>query len=168
MKVSLYMAITANGKIANKESDTSWISKESWATYQQNVEAVDCVIIGRKTYEIMPSSEFLGKEYIVYTQEKNLDRKAKNIIFTNEDPKKLIASLKKRGLKNILICGGGEINGFFLTNDLIDELFLDVEPKVLGRGIELFGSFGGEANLELLGTKMLNKNTIQLHYKVIK
>ncbi|KKR60734.1 MAG: hypothetical protein UT99_C0008G0003 [Candidatus Curtissbacteria bacterium GW2011_GWA2_40_31] len=54
-------------------------------------------------------------------------------------------------------------------------IFTDISPKEVlevlakkGKGIKLFAESDLETRLELLETKMLSKNLIQLHYKVIK
>ena len=55
-----------------------------------------------------------------------------------------------------------------LLENLIDELYLDVEPIVFGTGIRLFKEEDFEAKLKLVETKKLSANEMQLHYEVIK
>ncbi len=55
-----------------------------------------------------------------------------------------------------------------MEKGLVDEIYLDIEPFVFGSGIKLFADGEWENKLKLLGTKLLSRNTIQLHYKVIK
>lgn len=55
-----------------------------------------------------------------------------------------------------------------MKEDLIDEIYLDVEPLVFGKGIPIFREADFEYELELMEIKKLNKNTIQLHYRVKK
>lgn len=56
----------------------------------------------------------------------------------------------------------------FMKEGLINEIYLDVEPLIFGKGIKLFADSDFEYNLELLEVNKLNENTVQLHYKVIK
>jgi riboflavin biosynthesis pyrimidine reductase len=67
-----------------------------------------------------------------------------------------------------LVAGGGKLNGSFMKEGLIDDIYLDVEPTILGNGIKLFGDRELEKKLRLIGMKRLSRNEIQLHYKVIK
>lgn len=68
-----------------------------------------------------------------------------------------------------MVCGGGELNGSFMKENLVDEIYLDIEPVAFGKGIELFGNKADfEVNLEVIGVKNISPNEIQLHYKVLK
>lgn len=67
-----------------------------------------------------------------------------------------------------MVCGGGKLNAAFMKENLIDEIYLDVEPVVHGKGIRLFADADFEAKLKLLGTNKFSKNEIQMHYRVIK
>ena len=75
---------------------------------------------------------------------------------------------KLKKFETVIIAGGGILNSSFLKEGLIDELYLDIEPIAFGKGINVFENEDFEANLELLETKQLSPNEIQLHYKVIK
>ena len=76
--------------------------------------------------------------------------------------------LEKHGFKKILVGGGGKINSSFMKEGLVDEIIIQIEPLIFGKGIKLFADEDFEAKLKLLETKMLSKNEIQLHYKVKK
>jgi dihydrofolate reductase len=83
-------------------------------------------------------------------------------------PKDALAILEKEGFNNTLVAGGGTLNTSFMAENLIDEIYLDVEPIVFGKGIRLFRENDFEAKLKLFGTKKLSENEIQLHYQVLK
>lgn len=55
-----------------------------------------------------------------------------------------------------------------MKEGLVDEIYLDIEPIVLGKGIQLFEDADFESKLELLETRKFSNNEIQLHYKVLK
>lgn len=92
----------------------------------------------------------------------------KGFLFTDNKPKEIIEMLGKKGFKKVVVAGGSILNNSFMKDGLIDELFLDVEPMVFGQGIPLFSPSDFEFKLELLGVKNLSKETIQLHYEVVK
>ena len=100
----------------------------------------------------------------------NLAQKSENstVKFTNLDPEQLLEKLTKDGHKEICIIGGSEIASQFMQKNLIDEIFLDVEPLLFGQGMPLFKPADFEAKLELLDVNHLSPQTIQLHYRVKK
>lgn len=167
MKTILYMSITANGMIAKEDDEVGFVSKNSWKGYQKAVDASDCIIIGKRTYDLMPETEFnKNKKYIVITHQKDLPKKTKRVMFTASPPFDIIKNLAQKKMKNILISGGSQINSLFMKSRLVDEIYLDVEPILLGRGIKLFTDAEFEAKLELIEIKKLSKDEVQLHYKV--
>lgn len=171
MKTILYMAMTVNGKIAGIDDDTSWTSKEDWAGFFAKAQEIGVIIIGRKTYEAIKKENTLIpgiKLRIVVTHDTPKDTPP-HTIFTDQNPHQILNIVTSHGFSTAMVAGGGQINSLFLKAGLIDELYIDIEPLVLGRGIPLFADGDFEARLKLLGVKTLsNHQTIQLHYKVLK
>ncbi len=172
MKTILSMAMTLNGKIADPDDDTSWVSKDDWDGFRAMCRKVGNAIIGRKTYDVVKKEGTqLGDILtVVLTHDaKLLTKKSTHTIFTDKSPKGVIAMLAEKGYKEALVCGGGILNSAFLKEGLIDEMYIDIEPLILGRGIPLFADVDVSPRLELLGVKTLtNRQTIQLHYKIRK
>ena len=155
--------------IATKNDEVTFVSKNSWESYQRAVNFADCIIIGRRTYELMPESEFnQRKKYIVITHQKDLPRKTEKVVLSNNSPSVLIENLAKEKVKNVLISGGSQINSLFMKAGLIDEIYLDIEPIILGKGIKLFTEAEFEKKLQLIGIKKLSKDEVQLHYRLKK
>ncbi len=170
MKVILYMAITPNGYIAKENDDTSFVSKADWKRFKTVVEKVCCTIYGRRTFEaIVRDGEFpLDCLNVIMTSRKIKNKWQDRAIFTNKSPKEVLQMLKQKGFKTAVLAGGGHLNASFMKENLVDEIFLDVEPTILGRGINLFEGENFEAKLKLLSVKKISKNEVQLHYKVLK
>lgn len=170
MKVILYLAQTVNGMIAKEDDDTPW-SQEEWQAYADMAKMVGNIIIGRRTYELMMtdnSFDDIGNpQTVVLTSNKEIETKSGSISFA-DSPQNALLLLESRNVTTVIVGGGAKTNSSFLKENLIDEIILDVEPLIFGRGIALFASEDFEAKLELLKTKKLNQNTIQLHYKVLK
>jgi len=171
MKVTLYMATTINGFIAKENDDTSFVSEIEWNSFRKMIKNVGNMIIGSRTYKIMKDGgEFENLENVrvlVVLNESGLETiaDAHSIV---KSPKEALAILEKEGFDNALVAGGGTLNTSFITENLVDEIYLDVEPVAFGKGIKLFRENGFEAKLELLETKKLSDNEIQLHYRVLK
>ena len=89
-----------------------------------------------------------------------------NVLITDAAPKKIIKALSKKGFKTAFLAGGGALNASFLREGLVNEMYLDVEPLIFGKGIQVVAPSEFEYELELLGVKNLNKDTVQLHYLV--
>lgn len=172
MKTILYMAMTVNGKIAGTADDTSWTSKEDWDRFRTMCNKTGNAVIGRRTYDMVKKEGTqLGDVLtVVLTHDAALlAKKYPHTIFTNKLPKDVLTMLERKGFREALVAGGGILNSAFLKEGLIDEIYIDIEPLVLGRGIPLFTEDDFESRLQLLEIKTLTNNqTVQLHYKVIK
>ena len=85
--------------------------------------------------------------------------------------KKLLGILKKKGIKNILVEGGGKTNWGFIKENLVDEAVITITPYLVG-GITATTLVDGDGFLTIsksLKLKLKNvtkmKNEVILHYK---
>ncbi len=164
----MYMAVSTNGMIAKTNDDTNWISEEEWSFYSKATREANCLIVGRKTYYILteqPEFSELKDVKLVMVTSQNIKLKQNNH-FIAHSPKEALKILN--GYKEVIVSGGGILNAAFLKEDLIDEVFLDIEPVILGKGIPVFNGQDFEVNLKLIEQKKITENEIQLHYKVVK
>lgn len=164
-KVILYIAMSLDGYIADKNGGVDWLSGQDAeeadeGTYSEFVQGIDTVVMGWNTYaqvktelspEIWPYEE-LTSYVIIHRNEKSTD----NIKFVGEEPCELIARLKEMSGKDIWICGGSSIIQPLICENLIDEYRVSVIPTILGNGISLFGNRETELQLRLKETKMYN------------
>lgn len=171
MKVILYMAITINGFIAKENDDTSFVSEIEWDSFRKMIKSIENMIIGSRTYEIMrDGGEFENLENIrmlVVSDNPDFKTIADNHSVA-KNPQNALAILENEGFDNALVAGGGTLNTSFMEENLVDEIYLDVEPVVFGKGIRLFRENDFETKLKLLETKKLSDNEIQVHYQVLK
>src|SRR3990167_2639618 len=167
MKVILYMTITANGYIARENDDVDFASDAEWDRFRAIANRIGNMIIGRRTYDVMKRdnqfSDLENVRKVVLTHETTTE--SKNIIFTDKQPKEILRHLESLGFNEVLVAGGGICNTNFMVENLVDEIYLDIEPVILGRGIKLFADDNFEINLELIEIKELTNNEVQLHYK---
>lgn len=174
MKVILYMAITLNGIIAKEDDDTSWVTETEWRSYSGMIKKAGNMIIGRRTYEVMLENNEFNKsnlnkiKIMVLTHDASLQIHNPKFVSIAKSPKEAINILHKQGFEMIMVCGGGGLNASFMKNNLVDEIYLDIEPIVFGKGIRLFEDSNFESKLKLLEVKKFSLNEIQLHYEVIK
>ena len=168
MKVVLYMATTVNSYIAKENGDCPW-SDAVWDSYYTIAKQFKALILGSVTYEIMKNAnefEKIGDPFTVVVASKPVAKRAHVAFVTS--PRDALKLLKEKGFAKVLVGGGGRVNASFMKEQLIDEVILDVEPLVFGKGIKLFADEEFETALELIEVKRLSGHTIQLRYKVKK
>lgn len=171
IKTILYMGISANGYIAKADGNSEWTSEEDLKGFYEQSKKAGNIIMGKNTYltalqyGYFPFPDALN---VVVSHEQIENRWGDNVIVTSESPKEILSMLEQKGFTMAFLAGGGQLNASFAKESLIDEIYLDVEPLILGQGIKIFSDADFEFLLELMDFKKLNSNTIQLHYKVIK
>lgn len=174
MKVILYMATTINGFIAKENDDTSWVTKNEWTSFSGMIRKNGNMIIGKRTYEVMIENDEFNRsnlnkiKTIVLTNDASLKIHNPEFVSIATSPQEAISILQRQGFETIMVCGGGGSNASFMKENLIDEIYLDIEPIVFGKGIRLFAEGEFEAKLKLLEIKKLSDDEIQLHYQVLK
>ena|SRR3989338_6137086 len=174
MKIILVAVISINGKTTKgRDPDVhDWSSKEDQEYFAALKEKSRLIIMGRKTYEAAKGHTALSPKILRVVLTKNPKRYRhltvqNQLEFTNQPPKKLLATLKRRGYAEALLVGGSEVNSAFLRANLIDEIWLTVEPLVLGTGKTLFSKDRPNKRMRLLHSKQLNKSgTLLLKYTV--
>lgn len=168
----LYIAMSLDGYIADKNGGVSWLcgdgSAEVLDTYTDFIQDVDTVIMGRKTYdqivtELSPDA-WPYDDLTTYVITHQPLPKQKNICFTNEAPADLVRDLRAQPGKNIWICGGAAIVQALLRENLIDRLQITIIPTLLGSGIRLFDILDHEKPLRLIHTRTAG-GMVELTYK---
>src|SRR3990172_3225178 len=76
---------------------------------------------------------------------------------TMKKPADLLSDLETRGYKEVAICGGASIYTMFLEANLVDTLYLTIEPKLFGKGVSLLNKLTN-VSLTLATTKHLSKD----------
>ena len=170
MKTTLFMATSINGYVAGINDDTDWV-KDTQVLYDLVSEKGVCVM-GKRTYKdcmkynVFPYKNALN---IVITHDKSLiEKSTKDIIFTDGSVDQISKIASDRGLNEIIVMGGGNINSYFLKNNAIDEIVIDIHPIVLSGGIRLFEDVFPNTNLELVESKLILEGIVQNRYKVVK
>ena len=171
MKVILYMATSVNGNITSGESDSDWVDKADWKYFNKTTKNAGVMIMGSETYKQFendfPQNQALN---VVLTKKKNLlGKKIDGAIFTDKSPKEVIKMLSQNGYKKACFIGGETLNTSIIKENLVDEIYIDIHPLLIGDGKKLFGSIKGLfKKLKLLEVNKLNKGLILLHYRVAK
>lgn len=175
MKVIMVAVSSLNGKITRGEDPNiyPWTSKEDSNFFFSQIEKNNLIVMGSKTYDVV--KKFIkhrkNRLRIVLTKNPNkyLSQTIKGMLeFANDNPLKLIKKLEDRGYKKMLLVGGGAINSLFLKHNLVNEIYLTIEPKIFGTGKNLIADEDLDLSLKLMNIRKLNtQGTLLLKYKVI-
>lgn len=163
-KVILYVAMSLDGYLADKEGSVNWIEgdgsqQEELPWYEEFYHTVDTILMGRVTYEqitkeLSPDIWMYGdkKTYVFTTGE---EATSKEIDFTSRTPSQLLSWLKHRKGTDIWLCGGQNLIAQCIKEDLIDEYHITLVPTLLGGGLGLFPE-GSPQLLQLQSTRHSN------------
>lgn len=168
MKVILYMAISLDGFIAKTGGDSDWVSDVDTPIFEQKIKECGCIIVGHNTFKQFHGDLYPVKDVVNIVVSKSPELENEKGVFFVKSPEEAILLARSKKFEQVLLVGGGTINGSFLKEGLIDEIFVDVHPLVFGEGIKIFEGFEGDIKLELVDLKSLDKGQTLLHYKVIK
>jgi dihydrofolate reductase len=169
LKVIMYPAVTLDGFIADVYGECySWISDEDEANYTQAIARAGCVLLGRKTYEQYPN-DFPPKSgataFIWTTSEDSQDQE--RVKFVRGTAQEVIRQIADAGFSEVIVGGGGEVNGSLADTGLVDEIIISIYNVTIGEGIPLFGSHKPKLKLALLKTTNEIDGIVKNHYKVI-
>ena len=175
MKIILAMVESVDGKTTHGDDSRvfRWTSKEDQEHFKRLVNQAKLIVMGSKTYEAAKKmlQHQPGKLRVVFTHnpEKYADQAIPGQLeFTNETPQVLVDRLTQQGYDELLLASGAQVNGLFFDAGLVDEIFLTIEPKLLGIGNPM-AIQKNIINLTLLNVEKLNeRGTLFLHYTVNK
>lgn len=169
MKVILIASITADGFIAQSQEQSSlaWTSKEDTNFFVQSTKKAGILIMGSKTFETI-NRPLVDRQIIVLTKSKNYHQfDSDQVKSESREIKEVLKELETASQKEVVIAGGTSVYTQFMKENLVDELFLTVEPIVFGTGLKLFNQ-SLNIKLDLIEIIDLSTQTKVLHYKVIR
>lgn len=172
LKTTLLVAQSIDGFITQHDSEgTSFCSDADFEFFIESLALFDCMIMGRATYELNRQTIQNAKakkrlrKIATRTPEKwTSDTVPHSIEFSDNCPKTLLAELDERGYSRCAILGGTDIYTDYLKENLIDELWVTLEPHVFGTGKPL-ASTPIDLSFKLQSVEHLSSDTIVLKYK---
>lgn len=174
MKIILLMVTSINSKTTNgDEKDIySWTSKEDRNQFFSLIKKHTAIIMGRTTFE---AAEHMmqhapGKVRVVMTKspKKYQAKEIKDqLVFTDKSPYEIVTMLEAKGHTQALLVGGEQTTSLFLKERLINEIWVTIEPKIFGKGKNMFKPSNIEVDLKLKSVKRLNNTgTLLIKYRV--
>ncbi len=176
MKIILVVATSIDGKITMGDNPDvhAFTSAEDTDFFRKMLSDAKVIVMGRRTYDSMKAGMKHKPERIrvVLTHEPDKYRNEEiegQLEFTDESPKVLAGRFEKSRYEEVLLVSGADVTTEFFKENLIDEIYLTLEPWVIGAGKPVILQSEINARLELLDMKKLNsRGTLLLHYKIAK
>lgn len=172
MKVILYLAISVNGHITVGEDGTDWVTPQTINDFGKLNKECGIVVMGKRTFEMF-GSDFPQKDClnVVMTKDANLlQKQMEGALFTDKSPKEIVELAIEKGFNQLFLVGGTQTNTEFLKDNLIDEVWININPIIIGRGKYLFNEVDNLdiKKLELYESKPFDGGQFLLRYKVIR
>lgn len=165
MRCIAIAAVTIDGKIALHSGHLSdWTSPEDKDFLHDMLDKSDVVVVGNNTYKTA-QGPLSKRNCIVFTASvRTSEHKGDLLTYCNPVSSDCVPLIQK--YETVAVLGGTKTYTWFLENELLDELYITIEPVVFGRGLNLFESTKDVlAKFRLESTKKLNeKGTLLLHY----
>jgi len=170
MKLILMMAMTLDGIIAkNKEQNADWTSKADKKVFIEETKKAGAIIMGDTTFKAMGKKSLPGRLNLILSLEpekyKNLEKPGE-LKFMKAPAKEVVKYLEDKGYESAILGGGARTNSFFLKAGLVDEIYITVESKIFGIGMNFTEGEELNLDLELISSKEIGDNAVQLKYKV--
>ena len=174
MKIILVFVSTLDGKITkwNNPEVWSWSSKEDQLYFTDLWENSRLLVMGSNTFKTEPVKPSSGQRIIVLTSHPEKYKSFQipgQIEFLNMIPSELVYQFNQEGYELMTVVGGAHLATSFLKEQLIDELWLTIEPKIFGIGDNFVIPDKLDISLRLLECRRINdQGTLITKYAVIK
>lgn len=179
------MHTSLDGFVAGPNGEMNWIHvDEPLFDFVATMTAkADTALYGRVTYEMMqgywpkageqPNASKHDKEHSAWYNQVNKvvlsrtlsEKGLEKTTVISDHLSDNVHQIKKQEGKNILIFGSPSASHSLLSEGLIDEFWLFVNPVLLGKGIPLFKGVKETTKLKLIETKTFSSGVIALHYE---
>lgn len=165
MKLTLIMAMTADGKIARHSRHfPDWTGREDKRMFKRLTTEAGVVIMGAGTYESI-GKPLSGRLNVVMTRNPGRFQPRENLWITSDAPQHILTALEKRGYSAAALTGGATINTLFVREKLIDDMVVTISPLLFGEGISLF-SESVDAALDMQSMREIEPGVVVVHYKL--
>jgi dihydrofolate reductase len=173
-KVTFGGACSLDGYFAREDDAVDWLmwSDDVAAIVQDYWKNVDCIVMGRKTYEVGQKmvkegarNPYAGTPTYVFSRSIPEGERG-GITVVAAEAGGFIHELKQQEGGEICVLGGGELGSSLLNAGVIDELGLNIHPILLGRGIPVFSGLHDEIKLKLTQCRQLSSGCVYVVYDV--
>jgi len=155
----------------HQDPGTSFASPEDHRFFRAALHAFDSVLVGRKTYEASRASPLWSRPdarlrcVLTSTPEDYAEiTRAGELEFHNTTVPEAVANLEARGRENCAVLGGARVFTDACSANLLDELWVTLEPLAFGQGERMFEG-RVDFRFALSSAETLSKDTLLLKYR---
>lgn len=163
MRVDIYLAASLEGFIADAKGGTDWVADDE--LFEKTAREYGCICMGRTTYDEYGGPAFDGVQHIVLT--KRLPRKTKydNVHFA-ATPQEAMTLATQLGFNKLLVIGGARTNQAFMQAEVVQKVYADIHPILLGKGIPMFGDYQAKFDFNMQGNDWHNEGFMHAEYTI--
>lgn len=178
--------MSLDGFMAGPNGEMNWIrlDEKLFDDVHLLTQQCDTALYGRVTFEMMdqywptageqPDASKHDKDHSAWYKRvpkvvlsRTLTKhKDPSVTFLNDDIPQKIKALKAQEGQNILLLGSPSAGRTLMQAGLIDEVFICLNPIILGKGISYFPEHLSQSKMELLQTKTYDCGVVSLHYQL--
>jgi dihydrofolate reductase len=186
-KLKLQVQMTVNGFVGRLTGELDWMTMD-WDEEIKNyvnelTDSVDTILLGRKMTDgflsywtdivsrpVDPPYDFakkmVDKPKIIFT--KTLNKLVwENTSLAKGNLVEEINNLKKQPGNDIIVYGGAGFVSSLISNNLIDEYHLFINPVVIGNGMTIFQNVNNQVKMDLVKSISFECGIIMNHYKPV-
>jgi dihydrofolate reductase len=175
MKTSVFVGVSVDGFLARINGQLDFLDAAGSEShgYEEFIDTVDTIVIGRKTFEIVMGFDTwpYGARRVVILSSQPIDLSAASarggrVEHMSGPPAPIATRLAAEGARHVYVDGGLTIQDF-LRAGLIQRLVINRVPVLIGSGIPLFGSLPQDVSLRHVGTRTFQGGLVQSEYEVL-
>lgn len=185
-KLKLQMQMTIDGFVAGSNGELDWMNFD-WTEDIKNyvtqlTDSVDTILLGRKmtddfikhwTNQVNNNTnsgeyDFAKKmvDYKKFVFTKTLGKSVwENTELVKGNLADEIKKIKEMDGKDIIVYGGAEFVSNLIAENLIDEMYISINPVAIGNGLRIFDKLSDRQNLKLIESKSFDCGEVILFYK---
>jgi len=186
-KIAVLEHISLDGFLATRDGGLEWaqVDDEIWEFVEPVIKACDTAIYGRKTYEMMaaywPSAADSPDASPHDVEHGRWAAGATKLVFSRtlasapwgtdasatlvrDDPAAALRTIKQQSGGDMVVLGSASIAHALLQHGLVDDLYLTVNPVLLGGGLPMFPNAAQSRMLRLIDSRQFSSGVVGLHY----
>jgi dihydrofolate reductase len=171
VKASVFIGTSVDGFIARANGDLDFLPAGGGEPhgYEEFINSVDALVIGRKTYETVLKFDtwpYGEKPVFVLSTSPLAQAPAGAVVeHMSGEPAEIMSLLAARGIQHAYVDGGITVQRF-LQAGLIQRLIITRVPVLIGDGVPLFGCLPHDVRLEHVATRSYQTGLVQSEYVI--
>ena len=186
-KIVQFMHVSLDGFVAGPNGEMDWIKvdEEIFDYAGHRTDGSDTALYGRVTFDMMEGywptaadqpnaskhdiehSTWYSKVPKVVLSKSMKGESKKNVTVISDNVASEVQKLKQAAGKEIIIFGSPSASHTLMQAGLIDDIWIFVNPVLLGQGIPLFKGIREQVNLKLIKSHAFSCGVVCLHYERI-